>query len=381
MRVGRIGEWVARFTPGRTSVGRGEQMRAFAGAGVGILLTSLLARWSMAGLAPGQAWIAAPLGASAVLVFAVPASPLAQPWAVVGGNVLSALVGSTCALLIGDPALAGSVAVAAAIAAMFVLRCLHPPGGATALLAAMGGAGYGFAMFPMLADSLLLVAAGVLYNSLTGRPYPPARQRPPDPARAEGRFSAADLDAALAHYDQVLDVSRDDLEQLLQLTEAAAYQRQFGQLVCADIMSREVVSAQFGTPLEEAWTLMRQRRIKALPIVDRTRRVVGIVTVADFLEHAGLRQTQGLRQRLGDLLRRAGAVHSEKPETVGQIMTREVRVASADRRVAELVPLFSEDGHHHIPIIDSERRLVGVITQSDLVRALYRAARVGGGGH
>jgi len=69
-------------------------------------------------------------------------------------------------------------------------------------------------------------------------------------------------------------------------------------------------------------------------------------------------------------------VHSEKPETVGQIMTREVRVASQERRVAELARLFSEGGHHHIPIIDGERRLVGIITQTDLVRALYRATRV-----
>ncbi len=65
--------------------------------------------------------------------------------------------------------------------------------------------------------------------------------------------------------------------------------------------------------------------------------------------------------------------HDDKPDAVGQIMTREVRVASEGRMVSELVPLFSEGGHHHIPIIDAERRLVGIITQSDLVRALHRA--------
>ncbi|RYG56401.1 MAG: CBS domain-containing protein, partial [Alphaproteobacteria bacterium] len=122
-------------------------------------------------------------------------------------------------------------------------------------------------------------------------------------------------------------------------------------------------------------TLMREQRIKALPVTDRSRRVVGIVTVADFLEHAGFERTEGIGQRLRSLIRRDGAVHSDKPETVGQIMTREVRVASEDRAVAELVPLFSEDGHHHIPIINDEKRLVGIITQSDLVRALYRATK------
>lgn len=56
-------------------------------------------------------------------------------------------------------------------------------------------------------------------------------------------------------------------------------------------------------------------------------------------------------------------------------MTRHVRVISDNQRVSELVPLFSEAGHHHIPVIDHEQKLVGIITQSDLVRALYKATR------
>jgi CBS domain-containing membrane protein len=296
---------------------------------------------------------------------------------VVGGNVLSALVGSVCASLISDPAWAGAAAVTAAIALMFALRCLHPPGGATALLAALGAASWNFAVFPMLVNSLLLVTAGVFYNSLTGRRYPHGQQQRLAPSKEPiNRFSEADLDAALAHYNQVLDVSRDDLEDLLHFAEAAAYERNFGHLVCRDIMSPEPLAAQFGTKLDEAWALMRQRRIKALPVIDRSRRVVGIVTVADFLEHAGFEQPVGIGQRLRALIRSDGTTHSTKPETVGQIMTRTVRVASEDRRVAELVPLFSDDGHHHIPIIDSDKRLVGIITQSDLVRALYRASKI-----
>jgi len=368
--------FLARLAPAPTRVGVRESVRSLLGAGVGILVTALVARWI--GVShPGSAWLAAPLGASAVLVFAVPASPLAQPWPVVGGNVLSALVGSACAMLIADPAMAGAAAVALAIALMFALRCLHPPGGATALLAAMGAVRFDFALFPMLVNSLLLVSVGMLFNTLTGRRYPHGSVRVPAASSPAARFSDADMDAALAHYHQVLDVSRDDLTELLHLAEAAAYERNFGQLRCADIMTREPLAVPFGLALDEAWALMRQRRIKALPVVDRARRIVGIVTVADFLQHAGFERPEGIGPRLRSLIRRDGAVHSEKPATVGQIMTREVRVASQERAVAGLVPLFSEGGHHHIPIIDGERRLVGIITQTDLVRALYRATRVG----
>ncbi len=377
MLTTRIVNLIGQFWPARTRVGWSERFRVILGAALGILATALVARW-WAGYARFDGlWLAAPLGASAVLVFAVPASPLAQPWAVIGGNVLSALVGSACAVLIPDPAWAGAAAVPLAIALMFSLRCLHPPGGATALLAAMSAMNWHFAVFPMLANSVLLVAGGILYNTATRRRYPhgQANQGPLTPPA--GRFSEADLDAALAHYNQFLDVSRDDLGDLLRLAESAAYQRNFGNLMCRDIMSREPLTVQFGDRLDEAWALMRKRRIKALPVTDRSRRVVGIVTVADFLEHAGFERSEGIGERLRSMIRRDGAVHSNKPATVGQIMTREVRVASSERAVAELVPLFSEDGHHHIPIIDHEKRLVGIITQSDLVRALYRATKHG----
>lgn len=357
------------------SVNGTEQWRALLGAGVGVLATALLARWlGTAMLTGGSPWIAAPLGASAVLVFAVPASPLAQPWSVVGGNVLSALVGSVCAMLIPDPAWAGAVAVAAAIAVMFRARCLHPPGGASALLAALTGAKPEFALFPMLTDSMLLVMAGMLYNELSGRSYPHrVAAQPAD--RPGSRFSGADLDAALVHYNQVLDVSRDDLEGILEFAEAAAYERNFGHLLCRDIMTRSPVTVRVSTSLDEAWRLMRERRIKALPVIDQSMRVVGILTVADFMRHAGLDQHDGVADRLWALVKPDAKPTGGLPDTVGRIMTRGVRVISGDRRVAELVPLFSQAGHHHIPVIDADKQLVGIITQSDLVRALYKATR------
>ena len=76
---------------------------------------------------------------------------------------------------------------------------------------------------------MLLVFAGMLYNSMTGRPYPHTQSAPGRSApQAAARFSGADLDVALAHYNQVLDVSRDDLETLLHDAETVAYERKLG---------------------------------------------------------------------------------------------------------------------------------------------------------
>lgn len=354
-------------------MGARERWRAVLGAALGILVAGLISRWFGAkfGIDP---WLAAPLGASAVLVFAVPASPMAQPWSVIGGNTISAFVGMACGWAIQDVAGAGSLAVAAAIAMMFLSRCLHPPGGATALLVVLTHTSEArFALLPILLNSVLLVFVGALYNTLTGRRYPHV-QAPP--ARGEGsRFSSADLDAALAHYNQVLDVSRDDLEGLLHYAEAAAYRRNMGDLRCGDIMSREPVSVARDTSIDAAWTQMRSRGIKALPVVDKFNHIVGIVTLADFVRNMELASPANNGEPLTAQPSRAGPSAAEASQRVGQIMTRRVRVASVQLQVIELLPIFSEGGHHHIPIIDDDKALVGIITESDLVRALHRAVR------
>jgi CBS domain-containing membrane protein len=376
LQLSNLVSYARAWLPGHNTVDARERMRAVAGAAIGLLLTGLLCRW-MAPLTGHSIWLIAPMGASAVLVFAVPASPLAQPWSVLVGNTLSTLVGIACVRWIPDTAWAAAAGVGLAIGLMFATRSLHPPGGAAALLAVLTHTtDFSAAFFPAFANSLLLVLAGVAYNSLTGRRYPHVQlARPPSAEAGEARFSQADIDAVLARYNQVLDISRDDLESLIQQTELESYKRRLGTLHCRDIMSRDPISVEFGTPLQEAWMLMKQRQIKALPVTDRTGRVVGIVTRADFFRQLDLEHHEGIAGRLRDLIRATRTVVSNKPEVVGQIMTRQVRVASADRPVVDLVPLFSEGGHHHIPIIDHEKRLTGMITQSDFVRALYRAVK------
>ena len=361
--------------PAPQAVNARERLRVVLGAGLGLLLAGLLSRAEMPANLP---WLVAPIGASAVLVFGVPASPLAQPWAVVGGNTLSALVGIACMNWLPLPALpTAAVAVAMAIAAMFLLRCLHPPGGAAALLMVLTGThDWRVAFEPVALNSLLLVLAGMAYNTLTGRRYPHAQRvqaAPPAPAGAQvapPRFGDAELNEVLARYNQVLDVPRDDLAGMLHEAELLSYRNRLGGLRCADIMSAPVITVEFGTSLAEAWALLQQHRIKALPVVDRVQRIVGIVTRADFMRAAEAEQREGLAGRLQTLLKPSPSTHSTKPEVVGQIMTRQVRVASAERAIAELVPLFSATGHHHLPIVGEQARLVGILTQSDLVKAL-----------
>lgn len=229
--------WLRGFMPKPTSIGNLERFRACAGALLGILVTGLVTRWFLgSGSSAALPMLVAPMGASAVLLFALPSSPLAQPWSILGGNLISAATGVTCALWISDPMLAAALAVSMAIAAMIALRCVHPPSGAVALTAVLGGPlihaqGYWFLLAPIGLNSLLLLAVALLFNNLTRHRYPhtapePARHQPSvtQPDSTVG-FISEDIDYVLSRYNEILDVSRDDLEMLLLQIEQHAYQR------------------------------------------------------------------------------------------------------------------------------------------------------------
>ena len=363
--------WLGNFWPALLGIDRREHLRMACGAALGVLLSALLARWWANVWGIEAPWMVASVGASAVLVFGLPSSPLAQPWPVLAGSTLSALVGALCALLVPDVAWSGALAVGLALALMVQLRCLHPPGGALALFVVLNhGGGVQLAVFPVLFNVLALLVVAVAYNTLTGRRYPHP-QRAARQAVPAGGFTVADVDAALAHYNQVLDISRADLEGLLHQVGRAAFQRTLGELRCTDIMSSPPFAVEQGVSLKEAWALLRREQIKALPVVDGQRQVVGIVTVADFMRLVNLDLHEGLGQRLRALVIGRG----QQPTQVQGIMTRAVQVAGAAQHVMDLVPLFSQGGHHHIPIVDEGQRLVGIITQTDLVRALANAVQ------
>ena len=123
-------------------------------------------------------WIIGSFGASAVLLFAASDSPLAQPRNMLGGHFLSALVGVSCWLLLAaHPALAGALAVSLAISLMQITRMVHPPGGATALIAVIGSdqvhnLGYLYALVPVLSGAIIMLVIALITHHLSGRKYP-----------------------------------------------------------------------------------------------------------------------------------------------------------------------------------------------------------------
>ena len=370
----------AWWLPDIPPVSHGEKLVSAAAA----LLAILVLTASTAHFFGGHAlpFLVASMGASSVLLFAAPHSPLAHPWSFSGGHLLSALSGVTAAAFIPDLALASAAAVGGAVLLMLAARCLHPPGGATALFAVLGGeavrqAGYAFLLVPVGVNVLGLLVLALIINNLTpGRYYPPGWRRVTEPLTeswpfGKFRLGRGDLEAALKAMDAYIDVSETDLAQIFSLAMQHAHARRLGELHCGDIMNREVPTLEYGDTLEQAWTIMRQGKYKGLPVVDRSRRVVGIVTIVDFLKRVDVQTPQPVFQRLADLIRRTLSDHSDKPEVVGQIMSSPAVTVEEGAHIVTLVPLFASNDIHHIPVVDKNRRLTGIVTQSHLVGALY----------
>jgi len=362
--------WLRGFIPASIKAGRREKLAACAGAWVGLMFSGLISKSMLGDFNP---WFIAPMGASAVLLFGLPSSPLAQPWSLVGGNLVSALIGVACAQTIADPLFAASAAAAFSIAAMFALRCLHPPSGAVALTAVLGGpavlaSGYRFALWPVGLNSLLLLAAALVFNNLLRRRYPhmhhanPHHTADPLPTHRLG-FTRADLDEALKAHEELLDVDPDDLEDIFLDAQLQAYRRRSGRIRCSDLMSKDVVTVEQSMPLQAAWRLLAKHKIKALPVVDEANALSGIVSLHDlFLGHGHTTQTMHWPPQPSDA------------HLIEHVMTRNVRTAHPEQSIAELVPLFSDAGYHHLPVVDRQRRVIGMVTQSDLVAALYRSS-------
>ncbi len=209
------------------SVSSAEMLVSTLGGFVGIFFIAWISFY-FTGLA-GAALIVPSMGASAVLVFAVPHGRLSQPWALIGGQVISAGVGVTCYQLFPDMLfLASGLAVGLAIGAMHILRCIHPPGGATALVAVVGTPqihelGYAYMLTPVLLNTVIIFIVAVVFNSFfPWRRYPVSMMRFTDkPASSEKKsfryIDKKNIERALLDLDVVVDLSADDLQNIFAL--------------------------------------------------------------------------------------------------------------------------------------------------------------------
>lgn len=342
-------------------------------------------------LSTAHPMLIASMGASAVILFIIPNSPLAQPWPLVGGQLVSTVVGVACAQLVSDTAFASAYAVAGSVLVMLLLRCLHPPGAAAALAPVLGGhsitsLGYGFVLMPVGVNVLvMLMMALVINRKLLLHEYPVGTRKPSDRKKSQQGFIVApvlhtgvseqDVEQVMRDSDIFIDVSSGDLSKLLTDVQMNIFKRQSSKITCADIMTRDVLNVEYGTEVEEAWKIMQGEKLKALPVIDSSRRVIGMITWHDFFKFINLDTKATFLEKFQAFIRRTPDVSTDKPESVGHIMASPVTVLAESAHIAELIPLMSNKGHRQIPIVNDENRLVGMVYQANLIAALYNESQ------
>lgn len=200
------------------------------GAFLGIYLVYLNAHWIFEQELTGNMaplMLVGSMGATAVLLFAVPHGVLSQPWAVLGGHLLSAFIGVSCYRYLPAGYMMPALAVGLSVFVMYYLRCIHPPGGATALAAVIGGdqvtdLGYSYLLSPILLNVVTILLVAFIFNlAFSWRRYPAhiaKRHNLPVVQQSERihELTHEDFSAAIRSVDSFIDISAEDLAELLE---------------------------------------------------------------------------------------------------------------------------------------------------------------------
>ncbi len=352
-------DWLNTLKPNFKVLPLKDRLLCGLGALIGLALSSFISWLALGDL---NAWYIAPMGASSVLLFAVPASPLAQPWNMVIGNSLAALIGVTCAMFIPNLTEAFSVAVALAIILMMTTDSLHPPSGAVAITAVLGGdavhqLGYSFLLYPVLLNSVLLMLIAIMYNRLLGKQYPQkaqlnTRTAAPTPTQ-KVTIQPADIQNALEQRTELLDISEYDLQKIILEAQELANARAVNQFTCQDIMTKQVISLRAEDDIQSALDKFKQINLMSLPVVTDLDRLVGTLALYDVVEW----------------FKRAADPKASWEEHVYQIMNPQVVTAQPQQPIQDLVPYFVERSFNYFPVVENQR-LGGIFSPADMIAVL-----------
>lgn len=380
------------FGPGKSNVSLQEKIISAAAGLVGIGLIMAISQHFLD--SQSLPWVVASMGASAVLLFAVPTGPLSQPWSFVAGHLLSAFIGISVAKLIIDPVIAAAIAVSLAIFVMYLTRSLHPPGGATALTAVVGGSaitelGYWYMITPIALNLIVMLMWALIINNLIpNRCYPNGirdflKQR--DKQKSKQNIAEAvdfkrpnmihrsDLHEALTEMDVFIDVSEDELNKIFNLSLMHTHKKKMGEILCRDIMTANVISVEYDTDVEQVWKLLIENRVHAFPVIDRAGYVLGVISMDDFLNQIVVNSNSSIITQLHDFIIKTNSSHTDKPEFAGHLMSKPAVTISENQHILELYELFYAHNIHHLPVVNSDHKLCGIITPKDLLHAFQNS--------
>ncbi len=185
----------------------------------------------------------------------------------------------------------------------------------------------------------------------------------------ECSLSQNDLRAALQEMRTYVDVTEEDLKKIFEIALRHARDRAASRIFVDEVMTVNVVTTTPDTDLHEAARLLSENRISGMPVVDENKRVIGVISEADVLVLAGMKQGHTFRDILRNILGEPLAAR-KGGEKVQDVMSFPPITSKADDDVSDVAKILDEKRIKRLPVVDDEGRIIGIISRADIVRAI-----------
>lgn len=319
---------------------------------------------------PTTPLLIASIGASITIIFVVPSSPMGKTWPLIGGHLVSALIGLGLSAVFDNIIILFTLTITCTIMVMIALKCVHPPGVATALIPVLSQTSNPvdvcFLLDPVLLNVIPLAFSGIVYRRWIVSKSSKTPQHSSNSALSahdKSSFYFDELHEVLENRNDWLDVDERTIDEIFKQTHLLALEHNNQKLTCEHVMTSEILTLAENDSVYDGLKILQKTKFSAIPIVNIDHKIVGIFSLVDFLlyvEHRKINSFVGLY-----LLAK-----KRTSKTIGQYMKRNPVSMHKDQHIARLIPYLTS-GFHHIPIINDSDQLIGMITQSDLIEFLY----------
>lgn len=182
-------------------------------------------------------------------------------------------------------------------------------------------------------------------------------------------LSDDDLRAALVEMKTYVDVTEEDLKKIYEIALRHARRQKMAHIPVREAMTRHVITISPDADLHEAAQILSEHKISGMPVVDKSNRVVGVISQADILVLAGMQKEHTfkdiLRKVLGEPMpaKKAG-------DTVKDVMSFPPITSKADDELGEVSQILDERRIKRLPVVDDEGKLIGIIARADIIRLI-----------
>lgn len=337
-----------------------------------IIATSVISLTAVSTHSLNTPLFVASIGASATIVFVIPSSPMGKMWSLVAGYLVASMIGVGLSLFIHSIAVLMTASVTLTVIAMLLFKCMHPPGVATSMVPALclqveNPVDFSFVIDPVLINVVPLAICGALFRLWLARSNTEKKENtlPDTPFSARNKKSVYfdELHQVVETRNEWLDIDEETLDQIFKETHLLALEHKNDKLTCEQVMTRDPLTLREHDSVYDGLKLLQQNHFSSIPVINDQQEIIGIFSLVDFLLYVEQRKINSF---VGLYL----LAKKRTSKTVGAYMKRDPIAIYSQEHVARLIPYLTS-GFHHIPIINSENKLVGMVAQSDLIDFLY----------